>query len=179
MDYIRLRGIGVSPGVAQGEAYLAERIVFTSRKESIGQDEIKEELKRLSQALERTRGQITKIRDEIRETIGEEHSFIFEAHLMILDDKSLLGDIESGIRTESVRAEWAITQVHEKYRALFESVQDEYFRQRGSDVADVLSKIYLNLDDQETGDVDDGREKILVAHDLLPSEAAHSLSKGN
>ena len=179
MDYIRLRGIGVSPGIAQGEASLAERVVFTSRRESIAADSVKTELARFSRAVARTREQIIQIRDSIRDKIGEEHSFIFEAHLMILNDKSLIGDIEGIIRTEMVRAEWAITQVHKKYRTLFDSIQDEYFRQRGSDVSDVLSKTYLSLDDQTKIKPDDGREKIIVAHDLLPSEAVHSLSKGN
>jgi phosphotransferase system enzyme I (PtsI) len=179
MEYIRLRGIGVSPGVAQGEASLAERIVFSSRREGVPREGVKSELSRLKGALTRTREQIIKIRDEIKDKVGEEHSFIFEAHLMILDDKTLIGDITEIVGKEKVRAEWAITQVHEKYKKLFESIEDDYLRQRGSDVSDVLSKIYLNLDVQGAEQTDDGREKILVAHDLLPSEAAHSLSKGN
>lgn len=179
MDYVRLRGIGVSPGVSQGEAYLAERVVFTSRRDSIPPDKVKGELERLNQAISRTREQLAQIRDEIKEKVGEEHSFIFEAHLMIVDDKSLIAEIKEIVETEEVTAEWAISKVHEKYMNLFDSIQDEYFRQRGSDVSDVLSKIYLGLDLQEETTPDDGREMILVAHDLLPSEAAHSLSKGN
>lgn len=179
MYYIRLKGLGVSPGVAQGEAYLAERIVFTSRRESIPEEKVDRELARFNGAINRTRKQITQIRDNIKDTIGEEHSFIFEAHLMILDDKTLIGDIVKIIRGEKVRAEWAISQVHEKYKTLFDSIQDDYFRQRGSDVSDVLSKIYLSLDVRKKITADDDSEKILVAHDLLPSEAAHSLSKGN
>jgi phosphotransferase system enzyme I (PtsI) len=179
MDYVRLRGIGVSPGVAQGEAYLAERVVFTSRRDSIPPENVKGELERLNQAISRTREQLAQIRDEIKEKVGEEHSFIFEAHLMIVDDKSLIAEIKEIVETEEVTAEWAISKVHEKYMNLFDSIQDAYFRQRGSDVSDVLSKIYLGLDLQEETTPDDGKEMILVAHDLLPSEAAHSLSKGN
>lgn len=179
MDYVRLRGIGVSPGVAQGEAYLAERVVFTSRRDSIPPEKVREEIERLNRAISRTREQLAQIRDKIKNKVGEEHSFIFEAHIMIVDDKSLITEIKQIIKKEAVAAEWAITQVHEKYMTLFNSIQDEYFRQRGSDVSDVLSKIYLCLDFQEEKTPDDGKEKILVAHDLLPSEAALSLSKGN
>ena len=69
--------------------------------------------------------------------------------------------------------------MHDKYVIIFESLTDEYFRQRMSDVTDVLSKLYKNLKPSVKHKVDDGTEKILVAHDLLPSEAALRLSQGN
>ena len=109
----------------------------------------------------------------------EQHSFIFEAHLLILKDKSLLSSLEKIIKEEKSRAEWAISRVHDKYQELFESISDEYFRQRKFDVSDVLSRIYSNLKPTELKKRDDNNEKILVAHDLLPSEAAVRLSKGN
>ncbi len=178
MEYFRLRGIGVSPGIAIGEVRLSERVVFTSRKESISAQEVQKELKRLRGALERTREQLIYLKKQIREKIGEEHSFIFEAHLLILKDKSLYSDIENCIKKEKCRAEWAISRVHDKYEKIFESISDEYFRQRKFDVSDVLSKIYRNLESSVQKKRDDDKERILVAHDLLPSEAALKLSKG-
>jgi len=179
MEYFRLRGIGVSPGIAIGEVYLTERVIFTSRKEGISAQEVQRELKRLKKAIGRTRDQLIRIREQIREKIGEEHSFIFEAHLLILDDKSLYSDIERCIEEEKCRAEWAISRVHDKYQKIFESISDDYFRQRKFDVSDVLSRIYRNLESPVQRKRDDDKEKILVAHDLLPSEAALRLSKGN
>jgi len=179
MDYIRLRGLGVSPGIDIGEVHLTEKVVFTSRKETISSQQVKEELQRLKNAIGRTNDQLVLIKEEIRKKIGEEHSFIFEAHLLILKDKSLLSSLEKIIKEEKSRAEWAISRVHDKYQELFESISDEYFRQRKFDVSDVLSRIYSNLKPTELKKRDDKNEKILVAHDLLPSEAAVSLSKGN
>ncbi|MFQ6110131.1 MAG: phosphoenolpyruvate--protein phosphotransferase [Candidatus Aminicenantales bacterium] len=179
MEYFRLRGIGVSPGIAIGEVRLTESVVFTSRKESIPSDQVDKELQRWKRALRRTKDQLTRIRDQIKQKIGEEHSFIFEAHLLILEDKSLCAEIERIIKEERSRAEWAISQVHEKYQKIFESINDEYFRQRQSDVSDVLSKVYKNLGSIHVQKADDDNEKILVAHDLLPTEAASRLSKGN
>lgn len=179
MDYIRLRGLGVSPGIDIGEVHLTEKVVFTSRKETISSQQVKDELQRLKNAIGRTNDQLVLIKEEIRKKIGEEHSFIFEAHLLILKDKSLLSSLEKIIKEEKSRAEWAISRVHDKYQELFESISDEYFRQRKFDVSDVLSRIYSNLKPTELKKRDDNNEKILVAHDLLPSEAAVRLSKGN
>jgi len=179
MEYTRLKGLGVSPGIALGEAKLTEQVVFTSRKENIPSDRVKDELARLKEAVSRTKKQLLQIKEEIAARVGEEHSFIFEAHLLILEDESLLRNIQETIRNEKVRAEWAISQVHEKYERLFKAIEDEYFSQRRHDVSDVLSKVYRNLESTEKGKKDDGRDKILVAHELLPSEAALRLSKGN
>jgi len=179
MDYFRLRGIGVSPGIALGEVLLTERVIFTERKESISPHKVEEELKRLKKAIKRTRGQLTQIKEQIKEKMGEEYSFIFEAHLLILEGKSLHANFERIIKEENCRAEWALSRVHDKYDKLFESLQDEYFKQRKSDITDVLARVYRNLESVGRKREDEGREKILVSHELLPSEAAVKLSKGN
>jgi len=179
MDYFRLRGIGVSPGIALGEVLLTERVIFTERKESISPHKVEEELKRLKKAIKRTRGQLTQIKEQIKEKMGEEYSFIFEAHLLILEGKSLHANFERIIKEENCRAEWALSRVHDKYDKLFESLKDEYFKQRKSDVTDVLARVYRNLESVGRKREDEGREKILVSHELLPSEAAVKLSKGN
>ena len=179
MGYVRLRGMGVSPGIAIGEVQLTERVVFTTRREAITSSQVDAELKRLIGAIQRTREQLVRIRDSVKDIVGEDHAFIFEAHLLILQDKSLMTSIKEFIQKEKTRAEWAITQVHEKYQRIFESINDEYLVQRKFDVEDVLSKLYRNLEPTQARKKDDGKEKILVAHELLPSEAALRLSKGN
>ncbi len=179
MEYVRLRGLGVSPGIAIGEVQLTEKVVFTTRKEAISAEQVDSELNRLNGAIERTHKQLMRIRDKVKDIVGEEHAFIFDAHLLILQDKSLLMSLKEIVRKEKTRAEWAISSVHVKYQKLFESIDDEYLMQRKFDVADVLSKMYRNLEPSKPGKKEDGKEKILVAHELLPSEAALRLSKGN
>lgn len=178
MDFIRLRGIGVSPGIAMGEVFLSERVLFTSRKENIPLSQVEEELRRLKKAIERTKRQLVELKEKIREKMGEEHAFIFDAHLLILEDKSLFSSIEKIIKEEKVKAGWALSRVNDKYQKVFESINDEYFRQRKSDISDVLAKIYRNLSFKREKK-DDGKKKILVAHELLPSEAALRFSQGN
>jgi len=178
MDHTRLRGRGVSPGIAIGEVFLTERVIFTSRKESISPLHIKEEIRRLQKAIKKTEGQLTHIKEQIKSKMGKEHSFIFEAHLMILEDRSLLKNLEKIIKEERAKAEWALSQVHSKYYKVFESIDDEYLKERMSDVSDVLARIYRNLEVRTQKKRDGDKEKILVAHELLPSEAALRLSQG-
>ncbi len=169
----------MSPGVAIGNVLLMERVIFSSRKETISSDQIKKEIERLNKAVERTKKDLKKIRDSVKKKIGEDHSFIFESHLFIINDKSLIPNLKKSIRKEKVRSEWAISQTHNKYMKIFESLTDEYFRQRKDDVTDVLSKLYINLESSRKKIKDDGSKKVLVGHDLLPSEAALRLSQGN
>lgn len=179
MEYFRLRGTGVSPGIAVGEVQLSEGIVFTSRKNSIDSEQVAGETERLKAAIHRTEDQLKKIKEEIGKKVGTDHSFIFEAHLFILQDESLISRIKEIIKKDKTKAERAISKVYEEYSKMFESIEDEYFKQREYDLKDVLSKLYLNLESDKEVKKDDGKEKILVAHDLLPSEAALRLSQGN
>ena len=179
MDYFRLRGIGVSPGIAIGEVLLTERVIFTERMESISSNQVLTELNRLKKAIERTRVQLTRLRNQTRKKVGEEHSFIFEAHLLILEGESLHQSFEEIIKKEKCKAEWAISRVHDKYQKIFESITDEYFKQRKSDITDILTRIYKNLETTDQKKIEEERERILVGHELLPSEAAIRLSRGN
>jgi phosphotransferase system enzyme I (PtsI) len=179
MEFIRLRGIGVSPGIAMGEAVLTERIIFTSRKEDIAPQEVETEILRLQTAVARTKADLIEIKEKVREKVGAEHAYIFEAHLLILEDHTLAASLEQIIKEEKVKAEWALSEIHDRYQKIFDSISDEYFRQRKSDVSDVLAKIYRHLEPQRDRRKDDDGEKILVAHDLLPSEAATRFSQGN
>lgn len=181
MSFLRLRGIGVSPGIGMGETWLSEKTLFTSRKESIPPSRVAAEIQRLKRAIERTRAELLHWKKDVESRMGEEHVFVFEAHLLILKDESLFETAVKIIREEKARAEWALTQVHRKYQELFDSLEDEYFRQRKFDVSDVLTRVYANLDVRKRPIRRQRQTKkmILVAHDLLPSEAALSFSQGN
>jgi phosphotransferase system enzyme I (PtsI) len=179
MDFTRLRGIGVSPGIAIGRAALVGRVLFSPRKEYVPPHRVDDELLRLKSAVAKTRAELAELKDTVRSKVGEEHAFIFDAHLLILDDLSLVSGFDKTIREENVRAETALAEAYEHYRKIFDGLGDEYFKQRKSDVADVLTKIYRNLAPTVEEAADDVRDKILVAHDLLPSEAALRLSQGN
>ena len=178
MDHYRLRGIGVSPGIAIGEALLTERVVFSARRERIAPAQVESELRRLKKAFQRTEELLKDIRDKVREKMGDEQSFIFDAHLQILKDKSLFSKLGKNISERMLRAEGALSEVHRFYEQKFEAIADEYFRERKFDVSDVLSRIYKNLESVEQKKSQVDKERILVGHELLPSEAALRLSQG-
>jgi len=162
-----------------GEVSISERVIFTSRREAIAAGQVDDELKRLQRAIERTKGELVRIKTDIKDKMGEEHAIIFEAHLLILEDPSLLSGLEKVISEDKVRSEWALSRTNARYEKVFEAINDEYFKQRKSDISDVLAKIYRNLErKKEKKEVPD-RLKVLVAHELLPSEAAVSLSRKN
>ncbi len=177
MDMTRLRGIGVSPGIAMGEVLLPKRVVFTSRKEIIADGQVPAELERLHRAIARTRDELVRIKNGVREKAGPDSSLIFEAHLLILEDPALLAGLEAVIRDEQARAEWALSKANMRFERLFESLTDDYFRQRKSDVSDVLKRVYRNLENNREAEKAPDKQHILVAHELLPSEAALRLSK--
>ena len=164
-----------------GELSLSESVLFTVRKEPISSASVEGELLRLRKAVERTRNELVQLKQEIKGNMGEEHSFIFDAHLLILGDRSLFESIEQTVREEKVRAEWALTQVNRKYQELFDAIADEYFRQRKSDVSDVLARIAANLEPKKKRRTKTVQEKkeVLVAHEMLPSEAAIRFGRGN
>ncbi len=177
MDIIRLRGIGVSPGIAMGEVLLSKRVVFTSRKELIDEAQVPDELKRLRRAIDRTREDLVRVKEGVRDKLGRDSAFIFEAHLLILEDPNLVDGLEAVVRDDKARAEWALSKTNGRYEQIFESLADEYFRQRRSDVSDVLTRIYKNLETCREKEKSPDKQHVLVAHELLPSEAALRLSR--
>jgi len=178
MEFFRLRGTGVAPGIVQGQAVVAERVLYSAHKAYIPPHRVEDELKRLRDAMAETREDLAGLKRDVGAKIGEEHSFIFDAHLLILEDRSLLQALEKLIREENVNSETALAEMNEHYRKIFEAIEDEYFRQRQSDVSDVLGKVYRNLDGKKDAGLEGVQDRILVAHDLLPSEAALRLSRG-
>jgi len=181
MEFLRLRGAGVSPGIAMAEAFLTERGVFSVRRTPIPSSRTAAEVRRFRESVERTRGELVGVRDTIRAKVGPEPAFIFDAHLLILDDPALVQDIERRIQEERVAAETALTEGHTHFAGLFDALPDETLRERKTDLTDVMTKLYRNLAPGEEGGPkpDENGPTILVAHDLLPSEAALRFSRGN
>lgn len=181
MEFIRLRGMGVSPGIAMGETFVTETSALAVRRETVPASQIEKEIERLKGAIEKTEQELLEIKEKIKRIAGEEQAILLEAHLLILRDKSLFVSLERVIRQERVKAEWALEEVNRKYRETFESINDEYFRQRQADIFDVLLRIQRNLKPEPNRRKDQlgDRKVVLVAHDLLPSEAASRFGRGN
>jgi phosphotransferase system enzyme I (PtsI) len=169
-----LRGTGVSPGVAVGRALVMERDAAPIFRMTLPPERIEDEVRRLEGAIEASREQLRAIKERLSREVGVPHAYIFDAHLLMLDDPLLRDRAAEIVRSDGVNAEWALRSVSESLHALFSQFSDAYLRERSTDLDDVIGRIQLNLRgtpeapslSRLPGPV------VLVAGDLVPSEAA-------
>jgi phosphotransferase system enzyme I (PtsI) len=166
-----IQGIGASPGIIIGKAYLIERFKVRLPQKQINPEQVEEEVQRFFNAIQESRNQLTEIKEKILDTEVRKHSFILDVHLMILDDEMLLQDTVDKIRKKKVNAEWALDLTLEKLDAAFQAIEDEYLRERRSDLHYVVARIFRNLLGKKHDDITKIKGKvIIVAHDLSPAD---------
>jgi phosphotransferase system enzyme I (PtsI) len=170
---VKLDGIGVSPGLAIGPALVVEREAVPIFRLLVPAEAVDCEVTRLTRAVEASREQLKAIKERLRHEVGV-HAYIFDAHLLMLEDPLLLDSAVRIIREELVNAEWALRTVSDQLHERFEGLSDEYLKERTTDLDDVLGRIQLNL-----GGATDAPSLarlpgnfVIVAVDLTPSEAA-------
>ena len=170
---MKLEGIGVSPGLAVGPALVVEREAVPVFRLLVPPEAVDCEVKRLTRAVEASREQLKAIKERLRHEVGV-HAYIFDAHLLMLEDPLLLDSAVQIIREELVNAEWALRTVSDQLHERFEGLSDAYLKERTTDLDDVLGRIQLNL-----GGATDAPSLarlpgrfVIVAVDLTPSEAA-------
>ena len=167
----RLQGIAVSQGIIIGRARLIDRskqkIVY---QYLINEKEISREVERFKEALKLTKEQITVLKNRMSDKI-KEHSFILDAHLMIIDDSMVSDATIKTILEEKINAEWALKKSVQKIRQLFEEIDFEYIRNRINDVENLAERILRNLAGKEQESLSKINERvIIVAHDLSPAD---------
>ena len=169
-----IQAIAVSPGIAIGRVL---RLVSRARMSEpelrkIRSDEVDAELARFHAALESTRRQLKALQEELRLKLNSRDAGIFEAQRMLVEDRTLLDEIEKFICDEHLGVECAIYRAVEHFTRVFGAIADEYLQERAADLRDVTARIMQNLDDVELAapGIDDRR--IIVAPTLTPSETA-------
>jgi phosphoenolpyruvate-protein phosphotransferase (PTS system enzyme I) len=166
-------GIGVSPGIAIGRALVIEARRPRAKRETLDPAHVPYEIGRLKKALEDSRLQIQEVQGRIAKEVGLQYARIFEAHLLILEDRLLMEEAIRFIQTQRVNAEYAVQEVLEPVRQAFSRVEDGYLRERRTDVDDVGDRVLRNLLGQRpTIQIEHPGETILVAHELSPSDTA-------
>lgn len=174
-----LKGIAAAGGIVIGKALLFnESREFRVPKQAIEPREIPNEIMRLEDALTRTRAQILQIQHEITQEMGRQHAEIFDAHLMVIEDRTLIEEIISRLKSEKLSVEYIFLTVLKKYTTAFSKIGDEYLRERVADINDVGRRILRNLLGEARTDISQIREKsILVAYDLSPSDTVSMYKK--
>jgi phosphoenolpyruvate-protein phosphotransferase (PTS system enzyme I) len=173
------QGNGVSPGAALGSALKLDNYNRLILKTFIPDDQIEAEIERVQQAIQTSREQLAGLTRKLAEIVGPEHAFILDAHILMLEDKSLMAEIISTIRNHSANAEWAIRQATDRIRHAYESLDEQYFRERLSDIENVVERILLNLSgDKPFSWTSLPNDLVVVGRDFNPSTfAAMDLQK--
>ena len=170
-----LRGIAVSPGVCRGRVLVLNRLVTDAIPRHVLPDtEIPRQLHRLQQALVETRREIQEVQRQVSAGLGARDASIFDAHLLALDDPMLIDEVTRLISEQHVSAEYAFQQTADKFAHTLGAIDDEYLRERASDMRDVAERVLNNLlGREEDGTLQQLTEPcIIVSHDLTPTQTA-------
>ena len=168
------QGTGVSAGVVLGTALKLESHKQLVLKVHTLGHMAEEEVQRFLRAVDLSKTQLEVLKRRLEDKVGREHSYILDAHILMLEDQGLLSEIISSMRTAHVSAEWAVCRATDRLRQACESLNDEYFRERRHDVLDVGRKILLHLLGHQPQTVEDLKEpSVIVAHNLTPSDTIH------
>ena len=168
-----LSGIGASPGVAVGPVFRLEPEELAVREAEIEDCDLDHEIQAFRDALDLARHDLTAIRDGIAAEVGENAAAIYDAHLLILDDPDMIKAVESGVRDRHRNAAWVFQGVMSSVAARFDKIDDEYLRERRSDILDCERRVLRYLLGAARRSVADLKAPaVIIAHDLGPSEVA-------
>ncbi len=167
-----LKGIAASDGVAVAKAYLLVQPDLSFTKVTI--EDVSAEAARLDDALSKSSDELQLIRNKAAENLGEEEAQVFDAHLMVLSDPEMVGQIKQSISDNKVNAEHALKEVTDMYIGMFESMEDNaYMQERAADIRDVAKRVLAHLLQVTLPNpAMINEEVIVVAHDLTPSDTA-------
>lgn len=166
-----IKGIAASDGVAIAKAYLLVEPDLSFSNEKTDQPEA--EVQKFNEALNNSKIELTKIRNHAEEQLGADKAAIFDAHLLVLDDPELIQPIEEKIKNESASAPQALTEVTQNFITIFESMDNEYMKERAADIRDVAKRVLAHILGVELPNPSIIDESvIIVAHDLTPSDTA-------
>jgi phosphotransferase system enzyme I (PtsI) len=166
-----IQGIGASPGIVTGKAFMIERSKVRAPQKRIQSGQVDDEVERFLRAIQESRNQLMEIKEKIVDPEVRRHSFILDVHLMILDDQMLIQDTIDTIRKKKVNAEWALDLTLEKLDTAFKAIEDEYLRERRSDLHYVSARIFRTLVGKKHDDISKIKGKVIVvAHDLSPAD---------
>lgn len=170
---IVLKGIPASPGITIGKAFLYGREQYTIPRRAVKEEQIQNEIRRFKDALVQTRNEIQEIKKHISDEMGVEHGQIFSAHLLVIDDSMLIEEVVSRLKKEKLSIEYIFQDVLRRYIKVFSEMDDEYLKERISDVNDVGRRILKNLIGAKEDVLANLKEKVIVvAYDLSPSDTA-------
>ena len=169
----RWRGTAVSDGAAAGRVLRihtgARDYIYRVRLDDA---EVEREVRRFRAAVRLSRRQLRALRRRAERALGDEHAYIFDAHLLMLEDRKLSEDVEAVIRGERVNGEWAVKVVTDRLLAVYDEIKDDYLRERSSDIEDVTRRLLVALSGESLRGRRLTEDAVIVAEELMPSTIA-------
>ena len=169
-----IKGIGVTPGIVIGKAYLLDRKKIEAPARVLPEFQVPQEVSRFLDAVEESRKQLRMAKDKLVHEDAAGPSYILDTHLLLLEDKKLIENTVQTIQQSWINSEWALKINLDRVRKVFDSIDDDYLKSRKTDVDYVGERILRNLMGKETESIAQIKEEvIIVAHDLSPADTAH------
>ncbi len=169
----RIHGVGVSPGIARGSAFVHRQDDEEPPVRHISESEIPEEIARFESALIATRSQILEMQQRIAEAIGAKDAGIFDAHLLVVEDRTLIDEVLRTLKRDMTNVEHVFLQVANRYTKTLSEIDDPYLRERALDIHDVARRVVHNLLGRSSVSLASvNAPHIVVAHNLTPSDTA-------
>ena len=170
---IQLKGIAAASGITIGPAYRIGKEEFVIPKQEIRPEDVPLQIQLFEEALIQTRKEIISLQKRIAVDMGQEQAEIFDAHLLVLEDRMLIEEVISRLKKELLSVAFIFSEVLKKYVEVFSKIEDEYLKERMADINDVGRRVLRNLLGKERKGLDDLKEQVVVvAHDLSPSDTA-------
>jgi len=169
---LRCKGLGVSDGVVIGRVLRLQEGTRNVYRAEIAEADLERERRRFRAAVRVARRQLETIKDRAEKELGRGHAYIFDAHLLFLQDAKLTRDVEDYIVKERSNAEWAAKVVGDRLLSIYTQINDEYLRERGSDIEDVIQRLLANLTGEGPKYPNLSEDAVVVSTDLLPSTIA-------
>jgi len=165
------KGINASPGIAIARAIVYVKQELTVVQQSI--DDVQAELDRFNAAVAKSKDQLNTLKEKTASEMSEEEAAIFDAHSMFLEDPEFVGAITQSIENDKINAEAATKAVVDQFYAMFDAMDDPYFKGRAADIQDVGDRLLRNLMGIEIMDISHlDEDAVIVAEDLAPSDTA-------
>src|SRR6266704_5591517 len=172
-------GAGASPGIVRGKIHVVRDELDDVPRYRIAPSQIADEIGRFEAALIQTRMQILKMQQRIAESIGAKDAAIFDAHLLVVEDRTLIDEVLRKLETDLCNVEWIFQEVASSYAETLNKIDDPYLRERALDIQDVTKRVIHNLQGKAPKAFLALTEPhILVAHNLTPSDTA-SIDRAN
>ncbi|HBZ11657.1 MAG TPA: phosphoenolpyruvate--protein phosphotransferase [Bacillus bacterium] len=168
---ITLKGIKASAGIAIAKAYRLEELVLKTEKREIEDKEL--EIQRFKDAIMKAKNDLKEIKEHTQQKLGADKADIFAAHLLVLEDPELLNSVEQKIINEGLNAEFATQEIVDMFVSMFESMENEYMKERATDIRDVTKRVIAHLLGVHVPNPSMiNEEVVIVAEDLTPSDTA-------